>query len=122
MAMVLGVLLFESASGETRHHGSCVSAMIDDKLRENSGGLGRYGSYRLTKLRNSIYEGIHRTGILIGRHVDEAKMVLAVSEPCDQSHARDGLVCAIYSVFGWSSLQIYADEDGIVFKTTIVPL
>ncbi|MXY33383.1 MAG: hypothetical protein F4Y60_04690 [Boseongicola sp. SB0664_bin_43] len=124
LALVSGVLMFGSASSETLYRGSCVSAMVGDMLLENYRDMGRLEYRRLEGLQTSIYEGIHRTGILIGRHVDEAKMVLSASESCNRSHGRDGLVCDLYSVFDGAarSLQVYTDETGIVIKTEIVPL
>ena len=123
MALALSGLLYGSSSGQTFYHGSCVSAMIDDKLFGNYDDLNWFEYRRLWNLHTSIYESIHRAELLTGRHVNEAKMVLDVSEPCDKSHERDDLVCDIYSVFdaGARSLQIYTDENGIVIKTKIVP-
>lgn len=129
LALVSGAPLFGSASGDTRYHGSCVSAMVEDR-QLGSYDLDWRAERRLTDLNASIYNGIHRTGILIGRHIDEAKMVLGTSEACNSSHGRYGLVCDIYSVFfdyGTSlgslrSLQVYTDENGIVIKTEIVTL
>ena len=124
LALVSGVLMIGSASSEGRHHGSCVSAMVEDMLLENHRDIGWLEHRRVRGLKDSIYEGIHMTGILIGRHVDEAKMVLGGSEPCNRSHGRDGLVCDIYSVFDEATrlLQIYTYEERIVIKTRTVPL
>lgn len=127
MALVSGVLVFGSASGEARNQGSCVSTMIEERLFGND-DLDRRASRRLEKLQASIYEGIHRSELLVGRHVDEAKMVLGESEPCYPGQGSDGPDCDIYSVYSvlygifLRALYVYADENGIVFKTEIVTL